>query len=128
MSGVTGRAVAPITCGRDMVGRGLALTWLMPAEGLATRRGVERAAGRARGAVLVGLARADSLRRCTLPITALRVTPSPNSPAIWLALKPSIQSFFKSSTRSSVQPIDCAPETIVKTESFIALPKTVWQL
>jgi hypothetical protein len=55
-------------------------------------------------------------------MTALRVTPWPSSPAIWLALRPSIQSFFKVSTRSSVQPADCAPESIVKTESFIVLP------
>ena len=34
----------------------------MPDEGLATRRGAGRAAGRARGAELVGLARAESLR------------------------------------------------------------------
>jgi hypothetical protein len=40
-----------------------------------------------------------------LPITALRVTPSPRTPAIWLAESPSSQSFFSSSTRSSVQPI-----------------------
>ena len=40
----------------------------------------------------------------TLPITALRVT-LPSRPAIWLALKPSAQSFFNSSTRSSVQAI-----------------------
>ena len=82
-----------------------------------------RGVARARGAELAGLARPVSLSLWTLPITALRVTPSPSSPAIWLALRPSIQSFFKVSTRSSVQPADCAPETIVKTESFIALPK-----
>ena len=48
------------------------------------------------------VARPDSPSRCTLPITALRVTP-PRRPAIWLALKPSAQSFFSSSTLSSVQ-------------------------
>src|SRR5581483_2885261 len=48
------------------------------------------------------VARPDRPRRCTLPITALRVTP-PSRPAIWLALSPSAQSFFKSSTRSSFQ-------------------------
>ena len=114
-----------------MAGRGLGAALLlmgeMPAEGLATRRGAGRAAGRERGAVLVGLARADNFSRCTLPITALRVTPSPSSPAIWLAERPSIQSFFKVSTRSSVQPADCAPDTIVKTESFIAPPIGYWQ-
>src|SRR5262245_46430117 len=48
------------------------------------------------------VARPDRPRRCTLPITALRVTP-PRRPAIWLALRPSAHSFFKSSTRSSFQ-------------------------
>ena len=43
-------------------------------------------------------------RRCTLPITALRVTP-PSSLAIWLADWPSPHIFFKVSTRSSVQDI-----------------------
>src|SRR6056297_808618 len=46
--------------------------------------------------------RFDSPRRCTLPITALRVTP-PSSLAIWLADWPSLQSFLRSSTRSSLQ-------------------------
>src|SRR5262245_28690030 len=58
---------------------------------------------RGRGAADDGLlARPDRPRRCTLPITALRVIP-PSSPAIWLAERPSDQSFFRSSTRSSVQ-------------------------
>jgi hypothetical protein len=48
------------------------------------------------------LARPASPRRCTLPITALRVTP-PSSAAIWLAESPSAHSFFSNSTRSSVQ-------------------------
>ena len=48
------------------------------------------------------VARPESPSRCTLPITALRVTP-PKRPAIWLALSPSDQSFFSSSTLSSVQ-------------------------
>src|SRR6266702_3916904 len=57
---------------------------------------------RGRGAVEEGaLARPDRPRRCTLPITALRVIP-PSSAAIWLADRPSIQSFLRSSTRSSV--------------------------
>src|SRR5690606_41226579 len=93
-----------------------------PTEGLATRRGAVRAAGRARGVELVGLARAGSLRRCTLPITALRVTPSPSWPAIWLALNPSIQGFFKVATRSSVQPAGRAPEPLLHAESFIVAP------
>src|SRR6056297_2863036 len=49
-------------------------------------------------------ARFDRPRRCTLPITALRVTP-PSSLAIWLADWPSPHIFFNSSTRSSVQDI-----------------------
>src|SRR5580700_1758479 len=58
---------------------------------------------RGRGApVDVLLARPDSPRRCTLPITALRVMP-PSSAAIWLADSPSPHSFFRLSTRSSVQ-------------------------
>src|SRR5262245_46762385 len=58
---------------------------------------------RTRGTAEEGLlARPERPRRCTLPITALRVTP-PSSAAIWLADKPSAQSFFSNSTRSSVQ-------------------------
>src|SRR3954470_13071218 len=48
------------------------------------------------------LARPDRPRRCTLPMTALRVMP-PSSPAIWLADRPSAHNFFRRSTRSSVQ-------------------------
>jgi hypothetical protein len=55
-----------------------------------------------RGAAVVVLPRPESFKRCTLPITALRLTP-PSCAAIWLALKPSLHSFFSSSTRSSVQ-------------------------
>src|SRR6476660_7058963 len=54
------------------------------------------------------LARPERPRRCTLPITALRVMP-PSSPAIWLADSPSAQSFFRSSTRSSVQDMSLYP-------------------
>src|SRR5256712_12144082 len=58
---------------------------------------------RGRGAAEDGdLARPDNPSRCTLPITALRVMP-PSSAAIWLADNPSVQSFFRVSTRSSVQ-------------------------
>lgn len=49
--------------------------------------------------------RLDKPSRCTLPITALRVTP-PNSLAIWLADWPSPHIFFSISTRSSVQDMD----------------------
>jgi hypothetical protein len=64
---------------------------------------------RTRGAEDDGdLARPDRPSRCTLPITALRVMP-PSSPAIWLADSPSAQSFFSSSTRSSVQDMSRFP-------------------
>src|SRR5215218_236344 len=78
----------------------------------ATRRGMagEAETGRgARGALKLapagrdGVARPDRPSRWTLPITALRVTP-PSCLAIWLALRPSSQSFFSEATRSSVQP------------------------
>src|SRR3954449_6616353 len=60
---------------------------------------------RCRGAAEGGvLARPDRPSRCTLPITALRVT-LPSSAAIWLADRPASQSFFNCSTRSSVQVI-----------------------
>ena len=56
-----------------------------------------------RGAAEEGLlARPDRPSRCTLPITALRVT-FPSSAAIWLAESPASQSFFSCSTRSSDQ-------------------------
>src|SRR4051812_3961130 len=58
-----------------------------------------------RGAAEEGLlARPDRPSRCTLPITALRVT-FPSSAAIWLAESPASHSFFSCSTRSSVQVI-----------------------
>src|SRR5437868_9958260 len=47
------------------------------------------------------LARPERPRRCTLPMTALRVIP-PNSAAIWLAESPSAHNFLSISTRSSV--------------------------
>src|SRR5207248_8110595 len=53
-------------------------------------------------AVEGALARPERPRRCTLPITALRVT-LPSSAAIWLAESPDSQSFFNCSTRSSDQ-------------------------
>ena len=48
------------------------------------------------------MARPESPSRCTLPITAFRVT-FPSSAAIWLAESPASQSFFSCSTRSSDQ-------------------------
>ncbi len=81
--------------------------------GAATTRGIRGADGalgaRARVVALRfvaldgldGLARPDRPRRCTLPITALRVTP-PSLVAIWLADSPSAHNFDNVSTRSSV--------------------------
>src|SRR5882672_9321929 len=54
------------------------------------------------------LARPERPRRCTFPITALRVMP-PSSAAIWLADSPSAHNFLRSSTLSSVQPIWFSP-------------------
>ena len=54
------------------------------------------------GRIAAGLGAAGRLRRWTLPMTALRLTP-PSCAAIWLALKPSAQSLVSLSTRSSVQ-------------------------
>src|SRR6476660_3239017 len=69
----------------------------------------EERALRGLGAVEEGLlARPERPRRWTLPMTALRVMP-PSSAAIWLAERPSAQSFFRSSTLSSVQPIGFSP-------------------
>src|SRR5262245_25001481 len=66
---------------------------------------------RARGALEEGaLARPERPSRWTLPITALRVMP-PSSPAIWLAERPSAQSFLSNSTRSSVHVISRLPST-----------------
>jgi len=49
---------------------------------------------RLRGAgAAASLSRPERPRRCTFPITALRVMAWPNSAAIWLALWPSNQSF-----------------------------------
>ena len=58
----------------------------------------------AAGLAVVEVTRLDRPKRCTLPITALRVTP-PNSLAITLADWPSPHIFFRTSTRSSVQDI-----------------------
>jgi hypothetical protein len=85
----------------------------------ATRLGMRGTAGFAvralgvvaRGALLTGrdgLARPDNPSRCTLPITAFRVTP-PNCLAIWLALSPSAHNFDNISTLSSVHAI-CSPK------------------
>ena len=90
---------APMERGRDMPPIEDRPEWLE------TRRVLGRGAERTRGVELAGLARPESFSRWTLPITALRVTPSPSTAAIWLALRPSIHSFLSSSTRSSVQPI-----------------------
>ena len=85
-------------------GRWAGLSAVAPAVGRIRRPGwvgsrVRRVRGRA---ARCGVARPESPRRCTLPMTALRVTPWLSRPAIWLALRPSFQSFLRSSTRSSV--------------------------
>src|SRR5262249_423342 len=86
---------------------------------------------RGRGAVdEVLLARPERPRRWTLPITALRVTP-PSSAAIWLAESPSAHSFFKSSTRSSVQVMpqllrDNRSGTDARTDSHCARATIGW--
>src|SRR3990167_4354937 len=88
------------------------------------------AAGRGRGvrklvavrAGCDGAARPDRPRRCTLPITALRVTPPPNCLAIWLADWPSSQSFFSAPTRSSVQPAVMPPSASLDSISRSRLP------
>ena len=57
-----------------------------------------------RGAAVVVLPRPESFKRCTLPITALRLTP-PSSSAIWLAVRPFSHIVFNWLMRSSVQDI-----------------------
>ncbi len=90
-------------------------TWGSASGSAGTARRVARgrvvAAGRdGRGALKAGRAGCDGLgrplrpRRCTLPMTALRVTP-PSCRATWLADKPSSHSFFKVEIRSSDQSI-----------------------
>src|SRR5437879_4624965 len=81
---------------------------------------------RGRGAAEDGdLARPDNPSRCTLPITELREMP-PSSAAIWLADNPSLHSFFRSSTRSSVQFMVHHPwhQSNRPTESILALRPT----
>src|SRR5262249_9981803 len=86
---------------------------------------------RGRGALDDGdLARPESPRRCTLPITALRVMP-PSSAAIRLAEWPSAHSFFSVSTRSSVQlmpqfPRQWPPRRTPDRILLPALPTTGW--
>src|SRR5690606_40105454 len=78
-----------------------------------------------RGAAPPARPRLDSFRRCTLPMTALRLTP-PSCAAIWLALRPSAQSFFSSSTRSSVQFIakrSCKGARGIRTPAPTGLPR-----
>ena len=80
---------------------------ILGGDALAPYRAVTHGLGRAAPEEEL-LARPERPRRCTLPITALRVMP-PSSPAIWLAESPSAHSFFRSSTRSSVQPMSFSP-------------------
>src|ERR1700685_3368049 len=70
---------------------------------------------RGRGAAEEGLlARPERPSRCTLPITAFRVT-FPSSAAIWLADSPASQSFFNCSTRSSDQ-----VNTVIALDPFVS--------
>ena len=96
VSGASANAVAPrIIRGAGELRRGPATRCT---GGGAIRRG--------RGTLALGvLARPARPSRCTFPITALRVTPLPSKPAIWLALLPSIQCCLSCSTISSVQAI-----------------------
>ena len=69
---------------------------MLPRESGAHAHHVAMRGLRGRGAEEDGaLARPERPSRCTLPITALRVMP-PSSAAIWLADRPSAQSFFSS--------------------------------
>ena len=74
------------------------------ASGLCSAAGFASALDAVAGFADAVVARFESPKRCTFPITALRVTP-PSSLAIWLADWPSPHIFFSSSTRSSVQDI-----------------------
>ena len=79
-----------------------------------TRRAARpAAAARWRRRALGDLARPARPSRCTLPITALRVSPWPRRLAIWLALLPSIQACRSCSTRSSVQDIVASFVTVL---------------
>src|SRR6185369_11524970 len=83
------------SCSGSSSTTGAAGTWLRTL-------GTLGAMGRRGRSLREGLARPARPRRCTLPITALRVTP-PSTRAIWLADRPSVQRFLSCSTRSSVQ-------------------------
>ena len=112
--GVTSTGTSGCGSGSGMTGSSLSSTG-RGTDGCWGRGAAARAvAGRALGARLV-VARPDRPRRWIFPITALRVTP-PSCLATWLALRPSAQSFFRSSTRSSVHmacyPLEMAPKTV----------------
>src|SRR5258708_10358423 len=74
---------------------GAAWTWLLTLGALG-------AIGMRGRSLREGLARPARPSRCTLPITALRVTP-PKARAIWLADRPSVHNVLSCSTRSSDQ-------------------------
>src|SRR5690606_35370965 len=74
-----------------------------------------------RGAAAVVRPRPDSFSRCTLPMTALRVT-EPSWAAIRLALRPSDHNFLRSSTRSSVQFMARALQWTVRNPESIGIP------
>jgi hypothetical protein len=65
------------------------ISTLRGGEGATVKRGAE------------GFRPPQTPRRCSLPITALRVSPPPKRAAIWLALKPSRQARCRASTRGS---------------------------
>jgi hypothetical protein len=56
-----------------------------------------------RGQAFTGEGRLSRPSRCALPITALRVTPSPSISAIWVAVMPPSQPCLSFAMRSSVQ-------------------------
>ena len=77
-----------------------------PLRGIEGRGEADAGRWRTRGADgALALTRPERPKRCTLPMTALRVTPWPSWAEIWLALLPSIHSWRSRSTRSSVQDI-----------------------
>ena len=101
------RAAGPVA-GSGATARG-AGAGLAGAAGIGAAVAVAEAAVPSSSAGVPGPTRLDRPKRCTLPITALRVTP-PNSLAIWLADWPSAHIFLSVSTRSSVQDMGKTPQ------------------
>lgn len=122
--GNVAKAVAVASCARfgAATGRGAAAGWGRTTVPSGCTLGFGRAKRGGRLTGREGVARPDSPRRCTFPITAFLVTP-PSSLAIWLAEWPSAQSFLSTSTRSSVQAIgnpflQSAPRYSFKMEEY----------